>query len=99
MKKHSAAIVAAGTLLLVPCCGSRSRALPPGDGPPQTPRINQSEYVGLSRRDAALKAWTVGQSFRVVEVDGIRIPEEGPKDRNRLNFTIRNGIVIKATRG
>ena len=71
--------------------------LPPGD---QLPGPGPTRgYVGLAKRTAVAKAGWAGDSWRVVEEDGRRFPIRKDHRPDRLNFTIRDGVVVLVTKG
>ncbi len=70
--------------------------LPPGDVPPAT---GGRSYVGLPKRAAIARAARSGKRWRVVEEDGRRYQASRDLRPDRLNFTVRRGVVVKVTRG
>lgn len=76
---------------------SPKETFPPGDTNPR-PFANQ-RYVGLTKQQAVLKAWGEGRTWRVVQEDGEHFPVTKDKRPDRLNFTLRDGVVVKVTKG
>lgn len=58
--------------------------------------ICTGDYVGLSESEAANKAKSANQVYRIVERDGEGLPINSDRNQYRLNFTVSNDKVIKA---
>jgi len=61
--------------------------------------VTSSHYVGLTLEQAKEKAVMYGLNPRVVEVDGKPLMLTMELVNNRVNFRIRNGVVIEAYAG
>ena len=88
-----AALAAAG--LAMSACSEHRPAAPPGD----MPIPSDKGYVGLSKNAAVARAGTERKSWRVVAEDGQSFPVTMDYRPERLNFTIRDGIVVDVTQG
>lgn len=58
--------------------------------------VSGDAYVGLPEREAAEIARNLGQDWRTIEVDGIEQAVRLDFLAERLNFVIRDGLVIEA---
>lgn len=56
--------------------------------------IAESEWVGLLLKDAIEKASSIGYVYRIVEENGVALMLEYSNKSNRVNFRLRNGVVI-----
>lgn len=73
--------------------------MPPGDMPVPPVEGGAGGYVGLSREGAIARARSRGTDWRVVNEDGSSRPATGDYRPERLNFTVRDGIVVDVTTG
>jgi len=56
--------------------------------------VNPSDYLGLTLEIAKVKAKEDGFSPRVVELDGSSIMLTEDLKNNRINFRVKNNLVI-----
>jgi hypothetical protein len=61
--------------------------------------VTSSHYEGLSVEQATEKAIIYGLKPRVVEIDGKPLMLTMELVSNRVNFRVRNGVVIEAYAG
>ena len=66
----------------------------------ETPLVDDDrQFVGLTRDEAMALAKKLGVPARVVSVDGEKMMMTMDYSRDRRNFTIVQGKVVKVTRG
>lgn len=65
----------------------------------KTPMGDDSDFVGLSHEDAIKLAKKRKLRHRPVMIDGKSLPVTKDMRRDRVNFVIKNGIVVRVSRG
>jgi len=65
----------------------------------ETPLNDDQQFIGLTRDEAMALAKKLGVPARVVSVDGEKMMMTMDYSRDRRNFTIVQGKVVKVTRG
>lgn len=56
--------------------------------------ITESEWVGLTLKDAVEKAKSIGYEYRVVEENGVAKMVEYSNKSNRINLRLKNDRVV-----
>ncbi len=86
----------ASEIPIVPDPADRS----PANNRPMTPSPGDPDpYLGLTREAAGERADAAGILHRVVEIDGESRPVTMDHRPDRVNFAIRDGLVIRVTKG
>lgn len=61
--------------------------------------ISEKDWVGLSLKEAIERATAIGYIYRIVEQNGTPLMLEYSNKSNRINFRVRNDVVIGAYPG
>jgi hypothetical protein len=56
--------------------------------------ITENDWRGLTLQEAKLKAESIGYTWRIVEENGKALMLDYNNRSNRLNFRVRDGIII-----
>lgn len=101
--------LAALITILIPSCNPRKSPEPhhpaetaptnPAPAPPSPDPTNPDSLIGLPLKTAQSAADTQKIPHRVIEIDGQPQPATRDHRPQRLNFTVKDGIVTAITKG